>query len=110
MKKKSFVLMITILLLGIFSIVLSSSLSVKSISNENLRNQYLYTQGKNHLSFLKEYLNEVDLSGKSKVEIIDERFIIYAKIELVNTIYEVQLFVKSKNFNISLHEIIKIAV
>lgn len=102
--------MITILLLGIFSIVLSSSLSVKSISNENLRNQYLYTQGKNHLSFLKEYLNEIDLSGKSKVEIVDERFIIYAKIELVNTIYEVQLFVKSKNFNISLHETIKIAV
>lgn len=110
MKKKSFVLMITILLFFIFSLVLSSFLSTKSISNENLKNHYLYIQGKNHLSFLREYLNDIDLSGKSRVEIVDEKFIIYAKIDLIENIYKIELFVKSKNSNISLHETMKIAI
>lgn len=102
--KKSYTLLITIILISLFSFLAISILQTKSLRAENLTNQYLYIQAKNHKNFLKDYLRSIDLEGITSFEIEDEIFKIYAKIEKNNSIFTINIFVKAKEFNISLYE------
>ncbi|WP_205588713.1 hypothetical protein [Poseidonibacter antarcticus] len=103
--KKSFTLLITVFLLSIFSYLAISILETKSLRNTNLQNQYLYIQAKNHKEFLKSYINSIDLTDITHLEIKDNIFNIYADIiKESNSSYTINLFVKAKEFDISLHE------
>jgi len=102
--KKSYTLLITIVLISLFSFLAISILQTKSLRAENLTNQYLYIQAKNHKNFLKDYLRSIDLEGITSFEIKDDIFNIYAKIEKNNSIFTIDIFVKAKEFNISLYE------
>ena len=76
----------------------------KSLRAENLTNKYLYIQAKNHKNFLKDYLKSIDLTNINDFEIEDDLFKIYAKIEQNNSIFTINVFVKAKDYDISLHE------
>ena len=102
--KKSYTLLITIVLITLFSILGIFILETKSLRAENLTNQYLYIQAKNHKNFLKDYLNSIDLRNINDFEIEDDLFKIYAKIEKNNSIFTINVFVKAKDYDISLHE------
>ena len=102
--KKSFSLLITIFLLSIFSYLAVSILETKSLRNTNLQNQYLYLQAKNHKEFLKSYINSIDLSDIEYLNIKDNFFEIYAEIKKKTNSFEIDLYVKSKKFDISTHE------
>ena len=102
--KKSFSLLITIFLLSIFSYLAISILETKSLRNTNLQNQYLYIQANNHKEFLKAYIKTLDLKDINHLRIEDNIFNIYATIKEKTSSYEINLFVKAKEFNISLHE------
>lgn len=102
--KKAYTLLISIVLITIFSYIAISILETKSLRSTNLSNQYLYIQGKNHLDFFKSYIKEIDLADISQLEIKDDFFDIYAKIEKKDSIFTIEIFVKAKNYNISLFE------
>lgn len=102
--KKSYTLLITIVLITLFSILSIFILETKSLRAENLTNQYLYIQAKNHKNFLKDYLKSIDLKNINDFEIEDDLFKIYAKIEKNNSIFTINVFVKAKDYDISLHE------
>ena len=102
--KKSYTLLITIVLITIFSFLAISILETKSLRSSNLSNQYLYIQGKNHLDFFKSYIKTIDLEDISNLEIKDDFFDIYAKIEKNNSIFTIDIFVKAKDYDISLYE------
>jgi hypothetical protein len=102
--KKSFSLLITIFLISIFSYLAVSILETKSLRNTNLQNQYLYLQAKNHKDFFKSYINTIDLNEIQNLSIKDDFFEIYAVIEKKTGFFEIDLYIKSKEFNISLHE------
>ena len=103
--KKSFTLLITIFLLSIFSYLTIFILETKSLRNTNLQNQYLYIQAKNHKEFLKSYINSIELQDISDLKVEDEVFDIYAQIEVLsNSTYAINLYVKAKEFDISIHE------
>lgn len=102
--KKAYTLLITIILITLFSFLSISILQTKSLRNENLTNQYLYIQAKNHKNFLKDYLKSIDLNEIKDFEIKDDLFDIYAKIEKNNSIFTINIFVKAKEYDISLHE------
>jgi len=102
--KKSYTLLITIVLITLFSILSIFILETKSLRAENLTNQYLYIQAKNHKNFLKDYLNSIDLTNINDFEIEDDLFKIYAKIEQNNSIFTINVFVKAKDYDISLYE------
>ena len=53
--KKAYTLLLTIVLITIFSVLGIFILETKSLKNTNLTNQYLYIQAKNHKNFLKDY-------------------------------------------------------
>lgn len=102
--KKAYSLLITITLITLFSVLGIFILETKSLRSENLTNQYLYIQAKNHKNFLKDYLKSIDLNGINDFEIKDDLFDIYAKIEKNNSIFTIHIFVKAKDYNISLYE------
>ncbi|APW64995.1 MULTISPECIES: hypothetical protein [Arcobacteraceae] len=105
--KKSFTLLITIFLLSIFSYLAISILETKSLRNTNLQSQYLYLQASNHKEFLKQYIYTLqldELKNLTHLEIEDTNFGIYSIIKKESNSYEIDLFVKSKEFDISLHE------
>ena len=102
--KKSYTLLISIVLITIFSYLAISILETKSLRTTNLSNQYLYIQGKNHLEFFKSYIKSIDLIDISQLEIKDDFFDIYAEIEKKDSIFTIEIFVKAKNYNISLFE------
>ena len=102
--KKSYTLLISIVLITIFSFLAISILETKSLRSSNLSNQYLYIQGKNHLDFFKSYIKSVDLTDISNLEIKDDFFNIYAKVEKKDSTFVVDIFVKEKNHDISLYE------
>lgn len=102
--KKSFTLLITIFLLSVFSYLAISILQTKSLRNTNLQNQYLYLQANNHKEFLKQYLNKIELKNLTYLEVKDDMFEIYANIKEISKSYEIDIFIKAKEFDISLHE------
>ena len=102
--KKSYTLLISIVLITIFSYLAISILETKSLRTTNLSNQYLYIQGKNHLEFFKSYIKSIDLIDISQLEIKDDFFDIHAKIEKKDSIFTIEIFVKAKDYDISLYE------
>jgi len=103
--KKSFTLLSTILLVFVFASLSIYLYELKSINSVNITNQYLYIQGKNHLDFLEEYLEQIpSLDKTNKIEIENEHFLIYSHIKKQVSNYELDLYVKSKTHNISLHK------
>ncbi len=92
------------MVLNIFSILSIYILQTKSVQKVNLQNQYLYIQAKNHLNFFEDYIKTLDLKDKKKIELEDDIFYIYAKIDKKN----INIFVKSKNYSIRLYKTIKI--
>lgn len=106
--KKSFSLLSTILLILVFSSISVIMFENKSINNVNLKNQYLYIQGKNHLDFLEEYIKSINLDDVNKIEIENKNFEIYAKVEKKTENFEINLYSKSKTHNIALHKTILI--
>ena len=97
-------LLITITLITLFSVLGIFILETKSLRSENLTNQYLYIQAKNHKNFLKDYIKSIDLTKINHFEIKDDLFDIYAKIEKHNSIFTIHIFVKAKDYNISFYE------
>ena len=95
--KKSYTLLISIVLITIFSFLAISILETKALRSSNLSNQYLYIQGKNHLDFFKSYIKTIDLEDISNLEI-------NAKIEKKDSIFVIDIFVKAKDYDISLYE------
>ena len=102
--KKAYTLLLTIVLITTFSVLGIFILETKSLRSENLTNQYLYIQAKNHKNFLKDYLKSIDLNGINDFEIKDDLFDIYAKIEKNDSTFTINIFVKAKDYDISLHE------
>lgn len=102
--KKAYTLLITIVLITIFSVLGIFILETKSLRSTNLTNQYLYIQAKNHKNFLKDYLKDIDLTNIHHVKVEDDLFDIYAKVEPKDSTFVIDIFVKAKNYNISLYE------
>ena len=102
--KKSYTLLISIVLITIFSFLAISILETKALRSSNLSNQYLYIQGKNHLDFFKKYIIDSDLKDITQLEIKDDFFDIYAEIEKKDSIFVIDIFVKAKDYDISLYE------
>lgn len=61
--KKSFSLLITLILITIFSFFTIFIIQTKSLSITNLTNAYLQTQTKLHMNFFKDYINSLDLKN-----------------------------------------------
>jgi len=107
MMKKSYTLLLTILLVTLFSYLALNIAQTKSFSNSNIQNQYLYIQAKNHLLFMKDYLNSLninELESINKLKIDDENFNIESFIKKVDNSYEIEIFIQSKEFDIRLYE------
>jgi hypothetical protein len=102
--RKAYSLLISIILITVFSYLAISILQTKSLRSENITNQYLYIQGKNHLEFFKDFVKNSNLEGINHLKIYDDLFDIYAKIEKKDSIFEIDIFVKAKDYDISLYE------
>ena len=102
--KKAYTLLITIVLMTIFSILGIFILETKSLRSTNLTNQYLYIQAKNHKNFLKDYIKDIDLTNINYLKIDDDLFDIYAKVEPKDSTFIIDIFIKAKDYNISLYE------
>lgn len=102
--KKAYTLLITIVLITSFSVLGVFIMQTKALKSENLTNQYLYIQGKNHLNFFKEYIEELDLKDINHLQLEDDLFNIYANIESKDSSYIIHIHVKAKDFDISLYE------
>ena len=102
--KKAYTLLITIVLITSFSVLGVFIIQTKALKSENLTNQYLYIQGKNHLNFFKEYIKELDLKEINHLQVEDDLFDIYAKIELNDSKYIAHIYIKTKDFDITLYE------
>lgn len=103
--KKSFVLLLSIILITLFSYLSIKIATTKSIKNENEVNQYLYIQAKNHKEFLKEYINSLaNLNTIEHLSIADDFFVIEAFIEKQTSNFHIQIYVKSKYYDISVYE------
>ncbi len=117
--KKAYTLFITIFLITVFSFLAIQILEKKALRSENLTNQVLYIQAKNHLEFLKEYLkdemsirkNALDEGGETfelskTIEIIDEKFTLKAVKSEDEKYYN--LYVKAKDYDIALYKKLEI--
>ncbi|MGB5793125.1 hypothetical protein [Poseidonibacter sp.] len=105
--KKSYTLLITIILVSVFSYLCLSLFEIKSLRYQNLSNQHLYIQANNHKEFMKNYLQTLDLSSLEHLKIEDENFNIYAIIKEIDNFYIIDIYVNSKEYSISIHEQIK---
>lgn len=109
MKKKSFTLFSTLILIFIFSILVINIFETKSMSSNNIQKQYTYIQAKNHLYFLEEYISSLkNFDTVEKLEVEDSFFNIFAYITKKNKDYQANLYIKSKLYNISIHKLISI--
>ena len=102
--KKAYTLLITIVLMTIFSVLGIFILETKSLRSTNLTNQYLYIQAKNHKNFLKDYLKDIDLTNINHLKIEDDLFDIYATINTENQKHIINFYVKAKDYDVSIHE------
>lgn len=100
--KKAYTLLITIILISTFSYLGVLILETKALKNQNLSNQYLYIQAKNHLNFFEEFIKDYDLKDIKELQIEDALFDIYVtKLDSSNII---DIFVKAKDYDISIHK------
>lgn len=104
--KKSYTLLITIVVITLFSYLALSIAQTKSFSNKNIENQYLYIQAKNHLNFTKQYIDSLEnteLETINNLKIDDERFDIEVLIKK-DEVFNIEIFVQAKDFDIRLYE------
>ena len=93
------------MLITLFSYLSLQIATTQSIKNENEINQYLYIQAKNHKEFLKEYIKSLNtLDSIEHLSINDDFFTIEAFIEKKTTNFHIQIYVKSKYYDISVYE------
>ncbi|XPV67826.1 MAG: hypothetical protein ACNI25_10930 [Halarcobacter sp.] len=105
MRKNSFILLTTLILIFIFSFLIINIFEVKSLNSQNINNQYRFIQAKNHLNFLQDYIKSLTtLKLLDTISIKDDKYNIYATIEKKEENYEIDIYVKAKDFNISLHK------
>ncbi len=103
--KKSFVLLITLMFLLIFSFLLVLIMQTKSLNSNNITNQYIYIQATNHLKFFTSYINSIpNLNSINKLELKNDKFKIFATIENNNNKYLINIFVSSNIKDIRLHK------
>lgn len=102
--KKSFTLLITVLMITLFSYLAISSMHTSSFQSINLQNQYLYIQANNHKEFIKEYLKSLELRDIKHLKIDDDSFDIEAFIKKEDSKYQIDIFVNSKKYDIRVHE------
>lgn len=105
--KKAYTLLITIVLISLFSYLIISTMQTKSFANKNIQNQYLYIQAKNHMDFFKNHINSMSteqLKSMNKLELKDDFFEIEANINNTNSKLQIDIFVKSISFDIRLHQ------
>lgn len=91
-------------MISLFSYIGILILQTKSIKSKNLQNQYLYIQAKNHMDFFEDYVENLDLTTINKIEIQDNTFNIYANILFENNQYKIDMYVKAKDYNISIYK------
>lgn len=101
---KSYTLLITILLITLFSYLAISIMQTNSLQSVNLKNQYLYIQANNHKEFIKEYLKSINLADINHLKIDDDIFNIEALIKKEDLKYKIDIFIKAKKYDIELHE------
>lgn len=103
--KKSFVLLLCIILIILFSYLGLQIATTQSIKNENEINQFLYIQAKNHKEFLKEYIKNLNtLNSIEHLSIYDDFFTIEAFVDKKDSNFHIQIYVKSKYYDISVYE------
>ncbi|NQY24173.1 MAG: hypothetical protein HRT41_09065 [Campylobacteraceae bacterium] len=100
MNKKSYILLLSIFLLAVFSYVSLDILKNINLKQENQSKTILYQQAKLHLNFLEEYIKKYPIKESMSIE--NDLFEIYAFKKDIKT----DLFVKYKQegFFISLHK------
>ena len=98
--KKAYTLLITIVLISTFSYSGVSILETKALKNQNLSNQYLYIQAKNHLNFFEDFVTDYDLKDITHLQIEDELFHIYATKLIDSNV----IFVRARDFDVSIHK------
>ena len=96
--KKSFILFLTISIIGILSIVLINYFQIKSFKIKNISEYKTYIQAQNHMSILKEITSEKKF--EEKIEIQNSEFKIYA---FKKDTY-IHYFIEAKHSQIKLHE------
>ena len=98
MNKKAYLLLLTIIILSIFSYISMNIIRNINLKEENKTKHILNIQAKNHLIFLQEYVLSLDINNIKTIKIEDEVFDIYAQV--INE--EAFLFVKYKHKNYSI--------
>ena len=100
MNKKSYILLLSIFLLAVFSYVSLDILKNINLNQENQSKAIIYQQAKLHLNFLEEYIKKYSIKKSMSIE--NNLFEIYA----LKKDTKINLFVKSKQvgFFISLHK------
>jgi len=66
--KNCYTLIITLILLVVFSTLANQILENSSLGNESIKQKVLYIQAKNHLEFLEEYILSIDLNDIKNIE------------------------------------------
>ncbi len=113
--KKSFSLLITLILITIFSFFTIFIIQTRALSISNTTNTYLQMQTKFHLDFFKQYINNLDLKTKclDTLSYNEDIYKIYANITFENSCTSnlpqdvtIDIFASSKSLNneINLHE------
>ncbi len=97
-------LFLTLFLVSVFSFVLVFIFQTKSIQSKNIQNQYLYIQANNHKEFLLSYIKTLNLEKINKLEIQDDIFFIKANIKKIKEKFNIDIFIKAKDYDISLHQ------
>jgi len=112
--KSSFALLLTIMIVALFSLVLSQIGLTKSLHSHQQTNAYGYTQAQFHLDFFKELILDMEnLECQKHLVLPNSAFDIQATLTYVNTQNNctnthaiVDIFVQSKSnsFSLRLHE------
>ena len=113
--KNSFSLLITLILITIFSFFTIFIIQTKSLSISNLTNSYLQTQTKLHLDFFKQYINSLDFKATcmKKLSFNDDIYKLKANVSFElscesqlpqNIIIDIFANAKTLNNEVNLHE------
>jgi hypothetical protein len=112
--KSSFALLLTIMIVALFSLVISQMSLTKSLNSNHQTNAYVYTQAQFHLDFFKELILDMEnLECQNHLVLPNTAFDIHATLTYASTQNNcthtnaiVDVFVKSKSshIDIGLHE------
>lgn len=102
---KAFALVLTIIIVSIFSLLSTTMLQNSSLTLINSKNLLHYTQAKIHADFIQNELNELNITSLNKKLVFeDDDFNIWAEVKENNsTSLYIDLFIKSKFEDISYH-------